>query len=70
MTAEDLESQTAKGQRVQSALRLGPGAGPSRLVLSNPEWVEADRLGRALLDHLDAQDQSRRTAPAEPNGDE
>ena len=57
--AERLRAE-ASGLRLQARLHLGPAAGPSKVRVVNAEWAEADRLGRLLLDHFDAQDTARR----------
>lgn len=58
MTTE--ETKDRLGRRVMQGLRLGAGRGPAKLNLVNPEWAEADRLGRLLLANFDAQDERRR----------
>jgi|GEM_PF-2338435 len=61
----------ALGADLAARLGLGQGNGPQKLVLQNPEWAEAAKLGQLLLDHLDTQDAARHSpteTTTEPEG--
>jgi len=62
----------AAGAKLAGLLGLGEGRGPAKLRIPNPEWQEADRLGRLLLDNFAAQDAARHspTQTTEPEGTE
>ena len=59
----------ARGRQLAERIGLGVNKRPSSLHLPNPEWLEADRLGRLLLEHFDAQDAARRGTTTD-GGDE
>lgn len=67
MTYED---DQRKGERLQRALRLGPGAGPSTVRILNEEWQRADELGRLLLGHFAEQDKRKINIDINLNNDE
>jgi hypothetical protein len=69
MTTSDREQLERQGARLQALMRLGPGANPTKVVLDNPQWTEASRLGQILLDHWAAAAEARRApTEAEPEG--
>ena len=57
MTTKEENERLA--QLLAERLGLGPIQRPATMHLPNAEWQEADRLGRLLLENLDAQDARR-----------